>query len=97
LLAELLASRPPEENLVLCHGDYCLPNVIVQEGGAAVRGFVDWGFGGASDPWRDWAIAAGSVARNLGGRWVGPFAQACGAVPWDARKAAYYRALYELL
>ena len=32
-LAELEATVPAEEDLVVCHGDYCAPNVLLQGAG----------------------------------------------------------------
>ena len=43
-LDDLLRKRHDEEDLVFTHGDYCLPNVIID--GEEVAGFVDWGRAG---------------------------------------------------
>jgi aminoglycoside phosphotransferase len=66
LLDELHATRPPDEELVLIHGDYCFPNVVIK--GWALSGFIDLGRCGVADRYHDLAQAARSVRRNLGGR-----------------------------
>ncbi len=63
-LAELDRLRPGIEDLVVCHGDYCLPNVMIS--GGEVAGFVDLGELCVADRWRDLAVATWSVTWNLG-------------------------------
>ncbi|MEJ7811953.1 MAG: APH(3') family aminoglycoside O-phosphotransferase [Gemmatimonadaceae bacterium] len=78
LLEELIAARPTSEGAVFTHGDYCLPNVILRGdaregvGGVslALSGFVDCGRAGVADPYQDLALAARSLAYNLGADWV---------------------------
>ena len=62
LWAELVASRPIHEDLVVAHGDACLPNLIAVEG--QVQGYIDLGRMGLSDRWRDLALAARSLQHN---------------------------------
>lgn len=64
LLAWLKANRP-KEDLVLSHGDYCLPNVFANEKG--VSGFIDLGRAGVADRYRDIAICYRSLTSNLNG------------------------------
>lgn len=93
-VARLDALRPPDEDLVVCHGDYCLPNVLLSDG--QVRGYLDLGRLGVADRWLDLAVATWSVTWNLGPGWEDCFLAAYG-VPRDARKQACYRLLYELV
>jgi aminoglycoside 3'-phosphotransferase II len=93
LLAELLATRPPAEDLVLTHGDYCLPNVVIKDW--ALSGCIDLGRCGVADRYHDLAQAARSVRRNLGARWVAPFFAAYGLSAPDAAKLRYYQLLDE--
>lgn len=89
------ADRPPTEDLVVCHGDYCLPNVLIDDDGR-VTGYVDLGELGVADRWWDLAVATWSVTWNLGPGWEGMFLQAYGVEP-DPRRTAYYRLLYDMV
>lgn len=93
LLAELQRLRPATEDLVVCHGDYCLPNVLIQ--GGRVTGFVDLGELGVANRWWDLAVATWSVTWNLGPGWEDAFLHAYG-VPRDDSRIAFYRILYDL-
>ena len=93
-LARLDELRPAEEDFVVCHGDYCLPNVLLD--GGRVRGYLDLGGLGVADRWWDLAVATWSVTWNLGPGWEDRFLDAYG-VRRDARKQAFYRLLYDLL
>ena len=66
----LIRRRPPERDLVVCHGDYCLPNVLIEDW--RVAGFVDLGALAVADRWRDLAVATWSVTWNPGPRMGGP-------------------------
>jgi aminoglycoside 3'-phosphotransferase II len=94
LLDELHATRPPDEELVLTHGDYCFPNVVID--GWALSGFIDLGRCGVADRYHDLAQAARSVRRNLGERWVAPFFAAYGIAEPNEAKLRYYQLLDEL-
>ncbi|MEW6547287.1 MAG: APH(3') family aminoglycoside O-phosphotransferase [Bacillota bacterium] len=93
LYKELLRTRPPEEDLVFTHGDYCLPNVIIRDG--RISGFVDLGEAGIADRYRDLALAARSIRHNLGPRWVMPFFHAYGLESPDRARIEFYQLLDE--
>lgn len=60
LFAELQAQRIDLSNdLVFCHGDYCLPNVLIRH--AQVVGVIDWSLGGYADRRFDLATALFSM------------------------------------
>lgn len=90
----LEASSPPSEDLVVCHGDYCLPNVIID--GTEVSGFVDVGELGVADRWWDLAVATWSVTWNLGPGLEELFLHEYG-VEKDEDRLWFYRLLYDLV
>jgi kanamycin kinase len=92
-LAELERLRPDREDLVACHGDYCLPNVLIEDG--AATGFVDLGELGVADRWWDLAAGSWSVIWNLRPGWEDLFLAAYG-VERDERRIAFYRLLYDM-
>lgn len=94
LLDELRATRPPDEDLVLIHGDYCFPNVVIE--GWALSGFIDLGRCGVADRYHDLAQAARGVRRSLGERWVAPLFAAYGIGAPDEARLRYYQLLDEL-
>jgi kanamycin kinase len=94
-LDRLEADRPPTEGVVVCHGDYCLPNVLIDDAGR-VTGYVDLGELGVADRWWDLAVATWSVTWNLGPGWEALFLQAYG-VELDSRRNANYRLLYDMV
>lgn len=66
------AHEPP----VVLHGDYSLPNVLVE--GGRVVGYLDVGRLGVGDRYLDLADAARSLVRNLGPEATAPFFEAYG-------------------
>lgn len=92
--AELQRLAPDSEDLVVCHGDYCLPNVLMEAG--QVVGFLDLTELGVADRWWDLAVGAWSVTWNLGPGWESNFLAAYGIVP-DQQRIAFYRLLYDLV
>jgi kanamycin kinase len=100
LVAELLATRPPDEDedLAACHGDLCLPNVLFDPDTCQVSGVIDSGRFGVADRWSDLAIATRSMSVDLGATY-GPWAadrylDRYGIAP-DPQKTTYYRLLDE--
>jgi kanamycin kinase len=93
-LERLERLRPPTEDLVVCHGDYCPPNILIE--GDGVSGYVDLGELGVSDRWRDLAVATWSMTWNLGPGHAERFLDEYG-IEADAERLAYYRLLYDVV
>ncbi len=93
VLAWLLEHRPASEDLVVTHGDACLPNIMADAAG--FTGIIDCGRLGVADRWQDLALACRSLAFNCGEAHVAAFLAAYGA-PWDAERYAFYCTLDEL-
>ncbi len=69
-LYDWLVKHRPDEEKVLSHGDYCLPNIFCDEKG--LTGYIDLGYAGIADKWVDiekvlWSMWANSTGK-FGGR-----------------------------
>jgi kanamycin kinase len=93
-LDELERLAPEHEDLVVSHGDYCFPNVLL-DGDGRVTGYVDVAELGVADRWCDIAVGAWSVTWNVGPGWEDLFYESYGVQP-DAARIAFYRLLYDL-
>lgn len=101
-LLSWLCDNRPEEGPVLSHGDYCLPNIFLQDG--KICGFLDLGRAGAADKWQDIALCLRSLRQNFAEKFSGQpqtdfsdalLFDALGVKPdWD--KIRYYILLDEL-
>lgn len=85
---------PPIDRLVVCHGDACAPNTLIDDSGTWT-GHVDLGSLGVADRWADLAVATWSTQWNYGPGWERPLLDAYGIEP-DPQRTAYYRLLWEL-
>ena len=91
-VAEL--SDIPSEDLVVCHGDACVPNTLIDEHGRWTA-HVDLGSLGVGDRWADLAVASWSTVWNFGPGWEANVFSSYGIEP-DDEKIRYYRLLWEL-
>ncbi|MDQ1744722.1 MAG: kanamycin kinase [Pseudonocardiales bacterium] len=89
-----LADPPPAEKLVVCHGDPCAPNTLLDDSGR-VAGFVDLGSLGVADRWADLAVGSWSLGWNYGPGYEASYFQAYGVDP-DSERIDYYRLLWDL-
>ncbi|OJZ73760.1 aminoglycoside phosphotransferase APH(3') [Mycobacterium paraffinicum] len=89
-----LGDPPPIDRPVVCHGDACSPNTLVDERGR-YRGHVDLGDLGVADRWADLAVATLSLGWNFPDRlWDAEFFAVYGVEP-DLARLDFYRRLWE--
>lgn len=97
LLNRLLECQPKTENIVFTHGDYCLPNILIDPFSMQLSGFIDLGRAGIADRYHDLALAARSLAYNFGPGWEPFLWEAYGLKNVDVAKIQFYQLLDELL
>jgi len=78
------------DRLVVCHGDACAPNTLIDDDGRCC-GHVDLGELGVADRWADLAVAEWSLGYNYGGDWRDEFFDAYGVAPDRDRLEHYLR------
>lgn len=89
---DALRETPPIDRLVVCHGDACCPNTLIDDDGRW-SGHVDVGALGVADRWADIAVASMSTAWNYGEGWEDALIEAYGISP-DRERLSYYRELW---
>ncbi|MHA1690975.1 MAG: APH(3') family aminoglycoside O-phosphotransferase [Candidatus Heimdallarchaeaceae archaeon] len=70
LFKDVLRLKPKKIDSVVTHGDYCLPNVMIND--QKLSGFVDLGCAGINDRYYDLAAVSWSISYNFGSKWL-PF------------------------
>ncbi|MHA2216438.1 MAG: phosphotransferase [Candidatus Hodarchaeales archaeon] len=90
---ELMRTKPQSEDLVFTHGDYCLPNIIINNND--ISGFIDFGLGGISDRYLDIGICVRSIIYNFGEKWIPYFLKEYGLSVVDNEKITFYQLLDE--
>lgn len=68
-LLQWLEDNRPDYEPVLSHGDFCLPNIFIEDG--MISGFIDLGDTGIGDKWRDIALCYRSLKHNFDGSYGG--------------------------
>lgn len=101
-LLQWLKENKPEEEAVFSHGDFSLPNILIERN--QISGFLDLGRSGAADRYRDIALCYRSLYHNFSGKFTGEpvpgyhpehLFRSLGITPdWD--KIRYYILLDEL-
>lgn len=97
LLQELILQRLSVYEPVFTHGDYCLPNVLIDPETLQANGFVDWGRGGVSDKYQDLALAIRSIGDNFDddNDWSELFFKTYGLSQIDQARIEFYQLLDE--
>ena len=93
LYDEILRLKPDNLDLVFTHGDYCLPNIIINDG--KLSGFIDLIFAGVNDRYFDLAAVVWSIGFNFGTRWVKYFFEDYGMKNIDWDKIKFFQMLNE--
>lgn len=86
---------PEPDKLVVCHGDACVPNTLI-DGSGRFAGLVDLGRLGVADRWADLAIATYSISWdvNFGRSYDDLFFETYGVEP-DEERMRFYRDLWD--
>jgi aminoglycoside phosphotransferase (APT) family kinase protein len=89
-----LGEPPPVDQLVVCHGDACSPNTLIDDDGRCC-GHADFGDLGVADRLAHLAVAVLSLGWNYPGRvWDAEFFAAYGVAP-DPMRVDYYPRLWQ--
>jgi streptomycin 3"-kinase len=88
-LAETLAHEPSDQ--VICHGDACLPNIIVDPDTLACAGIIDLGRLGIADRHSDLALLSAQVGDEWPGLDFAAIAARYGLVAIDPRRLDFYQ------
>ncbi|MGH8793229.1 MAG: APH(3') family aminoglycoside O-phosphotransferase [Stackebrandtia sp.] len=102
LILEMLtaARQVGREEPAVCHGDYCLPNVLLDPDTLRVTAVVDTGRAGVADRYQDLALATRSLADaglnvQFGPEHAARFLYRYGESPVDVERIDFYRLLDE--
>ncbi len=88
-----LGAPPDIDELVVCHGDPCCPNTLVDSDGNFAA-HVDLAALGVADRWADLAVATYSTEWNYGPGWEEVLLGAYGIDP-DPGRTRFYRQLWD--
>lgn len=68
-LLSWLKDHQPNEDLVFSHGDFCLPNIFINQN--RISAFIDLGRSGIADRYQDIALCYRSLKHNFSGVYSG--------------------------
>lgn len=90
---KMVANAPPIDQLVVCHGDPCMPNTLIDTDGN-FAGHVDLGELGVADRWADLAVGRQNTVGNYGPGFEDAYLEAYGVEP-DHERLRFYQALWD--
>ncbi|GIP36911.1 aminoglycoside phosphotransferase APH(3') [Paenibacillus sp. J31TS4] len=94
-LASFRDGEPCSSHEVVLHGDYCLPNIIMQNG--AFQAFIDLGSGGVGDRHYDLYLGIWTLSYNLKtDRYRDEFLDAYGRLDVDLERLTLFEQVVEL-
>ncbi len=67
-LLQWLKENRPKEELTFSHGDYCLPNIFIENN--KISGFIDLGRSGIADIYQDISLCYRSLQHNYKGKYA---------------------------
>ncbi|NBI05842.1 APH(3') family aminoglycoside O-phosphotransferase [Senegalia massiliensis] len=92
----LLQSKPKKEDLVFTHGDYCFPNIIINNND--ISGFIDLGRSGIGDRYVDLSVIIKSIVLNYRNYdMLKLFLEEYGLVNVDYERLEYYSHIDKLI
>ncbi len=91
----LVSTRPAKEDLVFTHGDFCLPNILIDRERWRISGFIDLEYAGVADRYRDLERACWSLGYNFDRKWIPDLLKAYGIEEVEQEKMEYYAQLEE--
>jgi kanamycin kinase len=89
-----IGDEPSTDQIVVCHGDACMPNTLIGADGTW-SGHVDMGRLGVADRWADLAVAHANIRWNLTADFQELFLATYGVDP-DVERMRYYRELNDI-
>ncbi len=97
LFEDVKRLKPKVIDKVVTHGDYCLPNVLINN--KELSGFVDLGSAGINDRYYDLAAVSWSISYNFGQKWVPYFFEKYGINydEIDRERMLFYQMLNEFI
>jgi len=88
--------RPTTDALTFAHGDFCLPNILIDPHNRRISGIIDWGRGGIADRHEDIDSACWSLGYNFDPAWIPHLKIAYGEELIDAKTLAFYELFSDL-
>jgi aminoglycoside phosphotransferase len=87
--------RPAFDDMVFAHGDFCLPNIVIDPEEMCIRGFIDWEQGAIADRYEDLNMLCWSLSYNFDDSWVSTLLGEYGLEYVDREKLTFYKMLEE--